>query len=468
MVSSSVAAYIAEFVGTYLLVLTVGFNVLTGSPVWGVTSIACVLMVSIYAMGAVSGANFNPAVSLALGLAKKMEWKEVAIYTGVQLLGGIAASLTYVATVNDAFNLNPSPGFGWWEAALAEILYTCMLCFVVLNCAASKRNGCDSKGGNQQFYGLAIGFVIVAGGYGAGHISGGAFNPAVAMGIDLSSAFLGLFAGHSNLFFWGPVYWLYEAIGACLAVGLFHVVRPDDFDESLEGQDYKLSTKLVSEFIGTFYLVLTVGLNVIGKSAAPAFSIAAALMCMIYSLGDVSGAHFNPAVTLAILLSGREKIKPQEAGAYMGVQVAGGVVGAFTYALMEHGRSFPLGPGEGFNWIAVSVAEIVYTFVLCFVVLNVATLPEGKGLDQYFGLAIGSCVTVGGYAIGGVSGGSLNPAVSIGISSSMILNGGLFFKCLIYTALELVGGALAAGCFMAVRPSEYQKSLSQATHKATV
>merc|ERR1719421_2141806 len=273
-------------------------------------------MVSIYALGGVSGANFNPAVSLTLGLSNKMEWKQVGIYCAVQVVAGIAAGISYAIMFTNIFNLEPSAGFGWWEAALAEVLYTCMLCFVVLNCAAAKKNGCDT---GNQFYGLAIGFVIVAGGYGAGHISGGAFNPAVAMGIDLSSAFLGLFAGHSNLFFWGPVYWLYEAIGACLAVGLFHVVRPDDFDESLEGQDYKLSTKLVSEFIGTFYLVLTVGLNVIGKSAAPAFSIAAALMCMIYSLGDVSGAHFNPAVTLAILLSGR--VPPQQAVSYVLVQL---------------------------------------------------------------------------------------------------------------------------------------------------
>merc|ERR1719171_2294807 len=124
---------------------------------------------------------------------------------------------------------------------------------------------------------------------------------------------------------------------------------------------------------------------------------------------------------------------------------------------MEHGKTFPLGPGEGYNWIGVSVAEIIYTFVLCFVVLNVATLKDGN-LTQYFGLAIGSCVTAGGYAIGAISGGSLNPAVSIGISSSMILNGGIFYKCLIYSALELVGAGLAAGCFMVVRPSEYGES----------
>merc|ERR1719235_912014 len=397
----------------------------------------------IYALGGVSGANFNPAVSVALGLSEKMPWKEVGIYCGVQVTAGVLAGLSYGAMLMDVFNLEPAKGFGWWEAGLAEAAYTCMLCFVVLNCAASKKNGC---GTGCQFYGLAIGFVIVAGGYGAGHISGGAFNPAVAIGIDVSSAFLG--------FFWGPVYLVYEVIGAILAAVLFRIVRPDDFDDSVT--EYGLGTKLVSEFIGTFYLVLTVGLNVLGGSPAPVFSIAAALMCMIYSLGNCSGAHFNPAVTVAILCSGRELIKPVEAAAYMGAQVLGGVAAAFTYALMEHGKSFPLGPGAGHSWVGVSVAEIVYTFVLCFVVLNVATVKSP--LSQYFGLAIASCVTAGGYAIGAISGGSLNPAVSVGISSSMILNGGIFYKCLIYSVLELVGAALAAGCFMVVRPSEYGES----------
>merc|ERR1712146_442881 len=103
----------------------------------------------------------------------------------------------------------------------------------------------------------------------------------------------------------------------------------------------------------------------------------------------------------------------------------------------------------GYNWIGVSVAEIMYTFVLCFVVLNVATVKQP--LTQYFGLAIASCVTAGGYAIGAISGGSLNPAVSIGISSSMILNGGIFYKCLLYSLFEIVGAGLAVVVFHATR-----------------
>merc|ERR1719482_2322925 len=184
--------YIAEFIGTYLLVFTVGCNVLSGSPTWAATSIACILMVSIYALGGVSGANFNPAVSVTLGLSGKLDWKDVGIYSVVQIVAGICAGLSYGALFMKVFNLEPQPGFGWWEAALAEVLYTFMLCFVVLNVATAAKNA------GNQFFGLAIGFVIIAGGYAAGNISGGAFNPAVALGTNISSAHLG--------FGWGFAY----------------------------------------------------------------------------------------------------------------------------------------------------------------------------------------------------------------------------------------------------------------------
>merc|ERR1719262_832095 len=406
----------AEFVGTFLLVFTVGCNVLSGSPVWAATSIACILMVSIYALGGVSGANFNPAVSVALGLSNKLDWTTVGIYCVVQIIAGICAGLSYGALFFKVFNLAPGAGFGWWEAGLAEVLYTFMLCFVVLNVAAASKNE------GNQFFGLAIGFVIIAGGYAAGNISGGAFNPAVALGIDVSSAGLG--------FGWGFAYAGYELLGAALASALFRVVRPDEFGGEA---DYTLGTKLCSEFIGTFYLVLTVGLNVLGKSPAPVWSIAASLMCMIYALGNCSGAHFNPAVTLAILASGRNLITAVEACAYMGVQILGGVCAGYMYAAMHHGATFPLAPGKGFGFGHAAAAEIIFTFVLCFVVLNVATVKEPS--KDMFGLAIASCVTAGGYAIGGISGGSLNPAVSFGIDiGSAWINGA--WNCLLYSAYE--------------------------------
>jgi aquaporin Z len=306
-----------------------------------------------------------------------------------------------------------------------------MLCFVVLNVAVAKKTT------PNDYFGLAIGFVIVAGAYGAGAVSGGCFNPAVAIGIDVSSAHLGIG--------WCLAYTVFELIGAALAAGLFKVVRPAEFEE---GAETSTASKLTSEFLGTYILVLTVGLNVLGKSPAGAFSIAASLMCMIFALGDVSGAHFNPAVTLAIFCSKLcPELTPADVGMYMGTQILGGIAAAFTYAGIYHGQTFPLGPGKGFGWAQVSVAEIVFTFVLCLVVLCAAVSSKTK-TPQLFGLAIGSCVTVGGFAIGGISGGSLNPAVSFGISTSSLLNGGKFYEALIYSGLEFVGAAAAAGVVM--------------------
>merc|ERR1719185_97 len=125
---------------------------------------------------------------------------------------------------------------------------------------------------------------------------------------------------------------------------------------------------------------------------------------------------------------------------------------------MHHGRSFPLEPVAPHSWYAALAGEAAFTFLLCFVVLSVATVESP--LSQYFGLAIGSCVTAGGLAIGNVSGGSLNPAVSAGISAARIIGGGHFYNCLIYSAAEIAGAAVAAGVFMVTHPSEYAKGSS--------
>jgi len=409
------------------------------------------LTVMIYALGKSSGANFNPAVSVALGLTNKLEWSEVAIYSVTQIAAGILGGLCYLGMFGESFNLQPTNGHSAWQACLAELLYTFMLCFVVLNVAAS-----NVHAGKNQFYGLAIGFVIVAGAYSGGSISMGCFNPAVAFGIDVASAHFGV----KYCF----IYTLFELIGAALAAVAFSVCRGEQEEDA--DATPGLVAKLLSEFLGTYMLVLTVGLNVLSGSAAGAFSIAASLMCMIYALGTVSGAHFNPAVTVAIICSGRNKCPPAEGAMYIGVQIVGGISAAFTYSALMNGQTFALKP-EAYKWSQALVAEFVFTFVLAFVVLSVATVKSS--LSEYFGFAIGMCVTVGGCAIGKVSGGSLNPAVSFGISTSHLLNGGLGWPCLIYTLVEVAAGAAAAGAFQLTQPSEYEEksSAEEAKYGAT-
>eukprot|EP00933_Yihiella_yeosuensis_P064565 TRINITY_DN679_c0_g3_i1.p1 TRINITY_DN679_c0_g3~~TRINITY_DN679_c0_g3_i1.p1 ORF type:complete len:460 (+),score=109.20 TRINITY_DN679_c0_g3_i1:129-1508(+) len=436
---SQASKLLCEFVGTYLLVLTVGCNVLGGSGVWAAVSIAFVLAVSIYAMGGISGANFNPAVSAALAICKSMggpgiDWGTATIYSVTQIVGGLSAGMCYTLMFGKSFNLEPAGGFGWLNAGICELLYTFMLCFVVLNVAAARKNGRE----RNQYYGLAIGFVILAGAYGAGAVSGGCFNPAVALTIDVSSA--------SKGFGFCLVYIIFELLGALFAAHLFKAVRPGDFGAEEEQVDNTASS-LVGEFLGTYILVLTVGLNVLGSSKAAAFSIAASLTSMIYALGDVSGAHFNPAVSLAVLLCGRcEDFTASKAAAYVVVQVLGGIAAGFTYCFIWAGGTFPLGPQGKSTWSMVAVAEFIFTCLLCYVVLSVAVSPRTKS-SHMFGLIIGACVTVGGCAIGGISGGSLNPAVSCGISAAHIVNGGKFYKALLYSMFEFGGAIMAAGLF---------------------
>jgi len=221
--------------------------------------------------------------------------------------------------------------------------------------------------------------------------------------------------------------------------GFFSVVRPEDF-----GGEKGNMQKLVSEFLGTFILVLTVGLNVLAGANAAALSIAASLAAMIYALGDVSGAHFNPAVTCAIFCSGRDKdLTVSQAGSYMVMQVLGGVAAGVTYASIYGWTGMSgVAPGSSYTLFQALVAEAVFTFVLSFTVLCVAVSALTKA-SHYFGLAIGFCVVVGGFAIGAISGGALNPAVAFGLASV----GGGAANAAAYTGVELLAGAAAAGVF---------------------
>merc|ERR1719359_315506 len=139
---------------------------------------------------------------------------------------------------------------------------------------------------------------------------------------------------------------------------------------------------------------------------------------MIYALGDVSGGHFNPAVTLAILLAEPCHFKddPRIPGFYIATQIFGGIVGAYTHSLILGGRTVPLGPAPGHFFTQVFVGEVIFTFVLCYVVL--CTAVKHTKSKSMFGLAIASCVTVGGFAIGSLGGGCLNPAVAFALAAS--------------------------------------------------
>jgi aquaporin Z len=204
--------------------------------------------------------------------------------------------------------------------------------------------------------------------------------------------------------------------------------------------------KYLTEFIGTFFLVLTIGCTVIpgaGGVIAP-LAIGAVLMVMVFAGGHVSGAHYNPAVTLGVWIRGRCEGKDvipywvsQLAGAGAAVGVTNFLVGFSTPMTIENvPRAF--------------VAEFVFTFALVYVVLNVAT-ARGTENNAFYGLAIGMTLMVGAFAVGGISGGAFNPAVALGIGIMRLVD---ISQIWIHIGGNFLGAAAAALMFKLINPED--------------
>lgn len=205
-----------------------------------------------------------------------------------------------------------------------------------------------------------------------------------------------------------------------------------------------MTKKLLTEFIGTFFLVLTIGLTVLNGTPLAPLAIGASLMIMVYMGGHVSGGHYNPAVSLAVTMRG--KLGWHEFGSYVAAQL----VGAATAALVVYqltGQTFAPAPATGASNVAVLLTELLYTFALALVVLNSA-VAKGTSGNSFYGLAIGFTVVVGAFAGGPISGGAFNPAVGVGptMVQSMIGSGSLAHLWF-YIVGPLAGGALAAVVF---------------------
>jgi aquaporin Z len=200
----------------------------------------------------------------------------------------------------------------------------------------------------------------------------------------------------------------------------------------------------LTEFIGTFFLVLTVCLTApTGNPLAP-LAIGASLMIMVYMGGHISGGHYNPAVSLAAAIRGALPVG--QLVPYWVVQLLGAVLAALAahYAL---GRPFACAPGAGVGAGQALLVEFLFTFALCLVVLNVATAKKTEG-NSYYGLAIGFTVVVAAFAGGGISGGAFNPAVGLGpIVVTALTAGGSFANAWLYLVGPLLGGVVAALVF---------------------
>src|ERR1700682_4017537 len=208
--------------------------------------------------------------------------------------------------------------------------------------------------------------------------------------------------------------------------------------------------KYIAEFIGTFFLVLTIGCTVIGHGAGPLapLAIGSALMVMIFAGGYISGGHFNSAVTLGVWLRG--KCEAKDVAPYMVFQTIGAVLAALVVLFLKAGTAVkPLQPAT----LPALVAEFLFPFALVYVVLNVAT-AKGTSGNSFYGLAIGFTVLAGAFSVGNISGGAFNPAVAVAIS---VMGLSSWANIWIYLVADFAGAAVAAGAFKALNPAEREE-----------
>jgi aquaporin Z len=210
-------------------------------------------------------------------------------------------------------------------------------------------------------------------------------------------------------------------------------------------------TKYAVEAIGTFFLVFTVGAAVASRSSLAPLAIGASLMVMVYAGGHVSGGHYNPAVTLAVLV--RRRISVPDALAYWVAQIAAGLLAALLVRTI-------IDPAEmattvtltlaGRTLLGAFVGELLFTFALCYVVLNVATSKD-HSKNSFYGLAIGFTIFAGAVAVGTISGGAFNPAVTIAAATMHMF---AWHTLWVYLVAQVIAGVAAGVTFLVLNPDD--------------
>lgn len=207
----------------------------------------------------------------------------------------------------------------------------------------------------------------------------------------------------------------------------------------------------LTEAIGTFFLVFTIGLCVNQGVALAPIAIGLSLMVMVYAGGPISGGHYNPSVSLAAWIRGA--LPTKELVPYWVAQFAGAVLAAFLIYKFT-GSALHVAPGANVSWMKALTAEVVFSFALSYVVLHTATTKSTAG-NSYYGLAIGLTVTTGAFAVGAISGGAFNPAVGLGPAiMEAVLGSSVTSMVWIYAVGPLVGAAAAAYAYKFQRPGE--------------
>jgi len=470
--------YIAEFLGTFIITVTFLSNYDDSADTYfSKYSTGFMIIAVVCATKHITGANLNPSVTIALGLSGRLRPRAAFCLCLTQVLAAIAAAFLLSACgVANNISLGPLAGHSWTQLAITETVYASMLCFVYLNCASSKRN--NPKSDQNGFVGLCYGLCYVASSNAARGICDIVSNSAIAVALVITN-------GHRHaLLSTGLSYVCYDVIAAVVGVGAYRVVRPSEsrLAESLPTSEVSVSNEsaqMASEFLGAFFIILT---QVLGASSETnsdlgprAWATGSVVIVMVCSLQTVSGAHFNPAVTLAVRASGRSTADnvPVENDAefrigifYCLAHILAGIAAATMGLIMTGGQTNGSDIAETTTSQAF-ISELAITFFLCYVVLATSvTSPVAQAQSKQnniCGIAYGSIVLSNTLAVGNISGALMNPAAVVAFVFLGVLD--TQASLLPYFFYHGAAGVLAAAAFLTTHAQLYVKDAHDADDK---
>eukprot|EP01084_Bolivina_argentea_P259108 437088_1 len=442
--SEKIRKYLAEFIGTFFLVIIIKIShAEDGLSRGSITqmTIGLGLTTLLYLFGWISGGYYNPAVTLGITLTKigakeeenRANYIEVLIYILMQIIGGICGGFVSWAIANETACMNyiqiPNE-IENYQAFGAEFVFTFFLVFVIINVTIGQNE--------NQFFGIAIGFVLLSSIGCITKISNCCLNPAVYIGTIIPASMCKWIYNNKDV---GPInykdIWIYiisELLGGIIAGILYK------YTLNTEQQKMGKYQKYMVEFIGTFLFVSVIklsaghnfegdiidinGFNEFGHlyEINSALSIGFCLVSIIYAFGYVSGGHFNPAITIGLVARGSLhgfKHFPHDiinVISYIFAQIIGAICGGYYAWSITNNilceNVFPsVNKSNGYSISHAFGAEFICTFLLVITVCHVVTKQFG---NWFYGIVIGWTFFVSINTIGQISASCLNPAVYIG------------------------------------------------------
>jgi len=457
---------LAEFIGTLLLTFSFGTSAQFSDVEFSGAAGALSLTGLTYTFAGVSGAHFNPAISLLLGLSGKMPWHEAISYIIAQsLAAATSGSLLLLFGIYEPLGIVPDfPELNGIDLT-AEVIFTTMLCLVHAGVLYTASN--NPKGDQNHFFGFAVGLVPVAATYSVGphHLMG--LNPA-------SSAALGLSGIRHNGLFWSSWRVMAQLGAAFIAAVVLALCRPGEFGcPNLTLQNTNVPSAMIgpvfAEFTGTFFVVFAFCLGLVQHSLGTGLAVGAAYAALSYAFVDMS-CHFSPAITLSVAFAGRRMLGMRFAMVYVAAQFCAALAaGAVAGVLHRIGKFSWTNQGlrayGSYTWWAVCAAEFIFALVVAWTALVVFTKrSRHKSSSWKFmqGIAVGSALAVAEIATGGISGGIGSPAVAAGVAMEALVchlspkqDVPPWTNVIWYVAMQLTGSCFGTLTFALIFPEEF-------------